>query len=115
MYTNQNQPAAIPGACYTLTVSGALSPKEDAQIGPTAIRDRITGAESLMSDLHNAIDALEKRLDTVLIPVPPATGSGQGAGPSAPISHVRGRLELLNEGTSHAIQRLQQLAQRVDV
>ena len=85
----------------------------------TPIRDRISANEQLLSELHNQIDLLEKRLDTVTTPVAPTpaqTQTGNPAPRSQPnSSHVSGRLDILNEGYMHAIGRLSALRDRVEL
>jgi hypothetical protein len=80
------------------------------------IRDGISMAEQLLSDLHDAISQLDKRLDVVLTPVPPQPTGGAGVAPKAAnTSHVHGRLQILNEGHAAAVSRLRDLAQRIEV
>lgn len=81
------------------------------------IRDRICSAEQWLSDLHMAVDNLEKRLDTVLSPVPPQVPAttNQTAPVGPPKSHVQGRLEILNEGFNHLCMRLNHLHSRIEL
>ena len=85
-------------------------PSNDAYQSPTAgqpvpphssslIRDAITATEQTLSELHDAINQLEQRLDTALTPASPAVTS---ADPSKqPVtSHIHGRVRILNEGFS---------------
>lgn len=98
---------------------GAYSPSATADAPPTStpIRDGVSNAEQSLSELHGAIERLERRLDTVLRPVPPSTlGSANPGTPvGPPCSHVMGRLHILNEGFNGAIQRLNELMDRVEV
>lgn len=85
-------------------------------VSSSPVRDRISQAEQIMSESHAALDALEQRLDTILTPVPPSPANAASAQPaSQPKSHVAGRLELLNEGYSHLIYRLNALRGRIEL
>lgn len=90
---------------------------EPIEANGTPVRDRIGNTESWLSDLHGALDRLEKRLDTILTPVPPQGGTAGPDGPrvSQPRSHVQGRLEILNEGFAHLSARLNQLHSRIEL
>lgn len=80
------------------------------------IRDSITATEQLLTAVHEEITQLEKRLDTVLRPVPPQGESRMNAPTPAPVcSHVTGRLAILNEGFQGAIQRLRDITSRTEV
>lgn len=93
---------------------GNLTSKQAESGSP--IRDRISAAESWLSDLHMAVDNLEKRLDTVLAPVPPANPSTTAVQPpQRPQSHVQGRLEILNDGFAHLCARLNHLHLRIEL
>ncbi len=80
-------------------------------------RDRISSAEQWLSDLNNLVDGLEKRLDTILTPVPPSTIGGTGGSPTPQQlkSHVVGRLDILCEGYSHLASRIQHLSNRIEL
>ncbi len=96
-----------------LGATTAVEPSES----PSVIRNGVTNAEQLLSGIHESISLLEKRLDTVLRPVPPQVQATQNA-PNTPTpvcSHVTGRMNILNDGFSAAISRLQDLASRVEV
>lgn len=85
-------------------------------ISPSRIRDGITHSEEVLSAVHDAIAALEGRLETVLQPQPPSTvgnAAGKQAGP--PASHVMGRIAILNDGFEAAVARLRDLARRIEV
>ncbi len=90
--------------------------------GPTAesasqIRDGISQSEQLLSDMQGLIDTFEKRVETILRPVPPQ-GLGQAATPAAPqhpASHLRGRITIMNEGFSHVMSRLAGLMDRIEL
>lgn len=79
------------------------------------IRDGVGQAEEIVTALHAAISQLEKRLDTVLTPVPPQPGTAGTPGNGPIASHLRGRLATLNEGYADAVRRLRDLALRVEV
>ena|ERR1019366_557673 len=80
------------------------------------VRDAISGNESWLSDLHNAVDRLEQRLDTILTPVPPQTANGVNpATQGPPVSHVQGRLRILNEGYNGLMERLSRLHDRIEL
>jgi len=82
----------------------------------SAIRDGLSNSEQLLSELHGAIDVLEKRLDTVLVPTPPSTSPlAQTSAPALLSSQVRGRIDIMNEGYLHANARLRALMARIDV
>lgn len=79
-------------------------------------RDRISAAESWLSDSHVALDMLEKRLDTILTPTAPQGTSGVNQNTPTPLqSHVVGRLQILNDGYAHLVQRMHTLADRIDL
>lgn len=87
---------------------------EPASTSPA--RDRIASAEQWLSDLHSIVDGLEKRLDTILTPVPPSgVGNSVGPTPTQPKSHVVGRLDILCDGFSHLASRIQQLGTRIEL
>ncbi len=90
-------------------------PKDIEPESASPIRDSVTASEQILSELHNVIDQFEKRLDTVLLPVPPQGAGTSGAVPTPATSHVRGRLLILNEGYIHAAARLRDLIRRVEV
>jgi hypothetical protein len=107
MYERSNQ---LSGTAYG---TGMVSPAPVDSASP--IRDGVSQAEQLLSEIHDAIDALEKRLDTVLTPGPP-TGASAAPPKNQPVaSHVQGRLSILNEGFSHAASRLRDVYRRVEV
>jgi len=96
---------------------GLSTPASAPVEGPSQIRDCISCTEQILSELHGTIDQLEKRLDTVLTPTPPdvaRSGSGTVA-PAPSVSHVHGRLQILNDGFQHAISRLRTLGNRIEV
>jgi len=82
----------------------------------SVIRDGVSYAEQTLSEVHEAIAQLEKRLETVLQPVPPQVEVNRNAQPSGPaVSHLAGRLVILNDGYQQAARRLRDLIQRVEV
>lgn len=109
------------GPAYTNQTSGynPATTIAGASIGesPSRLRDGVGGTEQLLSDVHEAINVLEKRLDTVLTPAPPTVNQlQQNAKQMTPMgSHLSGRVLILNEGFGHAVARLRELAQRVEV
>lgn len=79
------------------------------------IRGALDAHESTLAELHETISRLEGRLDPALTPAPPQP-TGATSGPSAPpCSHVALRLVSLNSGYRHAVERLRELTQRVEV
>ncbi len=109
-YSNRN----YGGIANTTAAVNAYSGPSEPESG-SPIRDCVGAAEQSLSELHNVIDGLEKRLDTVLTPMPP-TGAGTNATQPQPVtSHVRGRLIILNDGYQHATQRLHDLIRRVEI
>lgn len=92
-----------------------LGPKDPVVDSGSPIRDSMSATEQILSDLHNTIDQLEKRLDTVLMPTPPSSGTTTKAQDQPVTSHVRGRLLILNDGYNHATARLRDLMLRVEV
>ena len=88
------------GGATANVAAKAIEEPESASL----IRDLLTAQEQLLSELHDAMTRLEKRLDTVLTPASPERV------PDAKISSTGGslintRLVILNEGFSHNIQR----------
>lgn len=96
------------------TLGVPVSPEVES---PSRIRDAVMTTEQALSALHEMISLLERRLDTVLRPVPPAAQSNvaQGGATGPVCSHVTGRLNILNEGFIHAIGRLNELGGRIEV
>lgn len=84
---------------------------------PTAskIRDAIGGTEQAAADLHEAISALEMRLEPVLMPIPPSPAGNAGTATQKISSHVHGRITEVNSGFQHALDRLRELYRRVEV
>lgn len=110
-----------PGT-YTSSVGYGTASAINAQAAPppnesqSVIRDAITQSEQFLSDLHTAIELVEKRLDTALTPTAPPPGNqADGRVPKPVGSHVVGRLGILNEGMMHAIQRLHGLRSRIEI
>ncbi len=94
---------------------GALTPTAICDESASRIRDGICMTEQTLSELDEALNQLERRLDTVLTPVPPST-TGQAQAKNQQIgSHVKGRVDILNEGFSLAVQRIRHLMSRVEV
>lgn len=79
------------------------------------IRNAISQAEQILSEIHNAINDLESRLDTVLTPSSPSNAGTGAAGAQAICSHVKGRMDIVNEGSIYAIHRLRTLMGRVEI
>jgi hypothetical protein len=90
--------------------------KQAEPLTSSQARDRISSAEQWLSDLNNIVDGLEKRLDTILTPVPPSgVGNAASPTPTQPKSHVVGRLDILCEGYSHLASRIQHLSNRIEL
>lgn len=80
------------------------------------IRDGIGKSEELLSELHETLNRFEKRFDTVLLPSPPSTSTGLGGNTPTPVnSHVMGRIDILNEGYRHAIERIRDVMRRTEL
>lgn len=105
--TNMNAPTLAGGM-----LGAGNAPADDSA---SRIRDSIGSTEQLLSVLQETIERMERRLDTVLTPQPPSTSGQVNKNPTPIGSHVVGRLEILNEGFAHAIQRLIDLTRRVEV
>jgi len=85
-------------------------------VSASRIRDGITAIEETLSALHDAIGSLESRLETVLQPQPPSTAANASIRPaSVPQSHVMGRVSILQEGFEAAINRVRDIAIRIEV
>lgn len=110
-YSNQNQQKSYAiGHQYPAdALTKAVEPTS------TPIRDKVSQAEQLLSELHEAINSLESRFDTALSPMPPSTTNAAASTPTPPMSHVLGRLQILNDGYEHAIHRLRTLAKRCEL
>lgn len=108
---NPNAGLATPNQSGAVGGGGMDTPEQT----PTMIRNKISDAEQLMSGIHALIDLVEKRFETVLLPNPPSTAQSTPSAPPSISSHVRGRLDLLNDGLYHAIARLKLLTDRADV
>ena len=94
------------------TVPG--NPPIPADQSPSIIRDGVERTEDLVASLHDQITATEARLESVLSPIGPAAGAPIEKSPQL-TSHVHGRLRSLTESLSHAIDRLRDLTQRIEV
>jgi hypothetical protein len=104
---------AIERATYE--AKGLTDPPNES---PSVIRDGVSYTEQTLSELHTVIDVLAKRLEMALSPVPPSTAAegARGTGQSnQPVSHLAGRLMILNDGYQQAVGRLRELARRVEV
>lgn len=99
---------------YRNAVTAAV---RDEPIQSSPARDQICASENWLSDMHSALDWLEQRLDTILTPVPPDVNKQNCATstPSGPKSHVVARLDLLNEGYGHLVNRIERLTRRVEL
>ncbi len=105
-----------PSANANAAITKVLSQPVDT--APSYIRDAISGSEQYLSELHETINALEKRMDTILSPAPPtvqATGNGPRTSPVGGGSHVQGRLMIINEGFAQESARLRDIIRRVEV
>lgn len=82
----------------------------------TRIRDGVSYLEGQIEELHVIITSLEARLDTVLMPSPPAGGATNAQGDSGPPpSHMFARLGDLSRITADAQGRLRSLLSRIEV
>lgn len=86
---------------------------------PSRIRNAIDESEQRCSEVHELLAQLEKRLDTVLVPAPPAVAQdpqvSQTRPGGPPPSHLVARLAILNESLQGAAMRTRGLLQRIDV
>ena len=82
---------------------------------PSKIRDRISGAEEVLSMIYQTFDALEKRLETVLTPAPPDAPTTSSAQPRQPSSPMLERLDSINGGLHNMEGRIRRLTARVEV
>lgn len=98
---------------YPLQAAVSPNPPESA----SQIRDGLTQTEQIATTLHECINRLESRLETVLTPIPPSNQAGVAAGatPGYVGSHVFGRISQVNDTISAACKRLAELAQRIEV
>lgn len=96
-----------------MNVTGVSSSVAD---NASPVRDGISSTEERLSEIHSTIDMLEKRLDTLLTPCVPTPGTtASQPTPQQVMSHVQGRVRILNEGFQHAIQRLHDLNRRIEL
>jgi hypothetical protein len=80
------------------------------------IRDAIGAAEERTSQLHEIIERLEGRLDTVLTPSAPTPATLSNAKQPEPNrSHVLGRMAGLNATIDAAAGRLARIIERVEI
>lgn len=108
MYNNNSPTSHLPSAPI----------HQPEAISPSRIRDGITRAEEILIAVHEAIGALELRLDTILQPQPPqavsnAANSGKPSDPQC--SRVMFRIDILNKGFDDATNRLRDMARRIEV
>lgn len=108
-YSNQISPRQQFSTASSL---GQGSPESSSPI-----RDAVSHDEQILSAVHEAISLLEKRLDTVLTPVPPQPSNTLNPDrATAPIcSHLHGRMRILNEGYEDAVRRLHALSVRIEI
>lgn len=108
-YQNNAKESTSPRGYYA-------GPVDSVESG-SRIRDGVSHSEQVLSGIHEAIVMLEKRLDTVLTPVPPASVStaSQNKQQMAVSSHLHGRMQILNEGYEDALRRIHALIGRVEV
>lgn len=86
----------------------------DTEPSNSRLRDSVSNGEQYLSEIHATIDALEKRLDTLLTPQAPSTAANSGVSAPQPLlSHVVGRLNILNEGYVFATARMRTLISRI--
>ncbi len=91
------------------------APVPESPESPSRIRDQVGNSEQALSAIQESISTLERRLDTVLSPVPPQGNTNVPATSAPPCSHLTGRLEILNDGFANANRRLRDLAGRIEV
>lgn len=109
-----NQRQAIGGnyiGAPTTSMGIGNSPCEAA----TVIRDGISAAEQLVSELHDVIEGVERRIETALTPASPDIRPKDNGQPLSPGSHISGRLMIHNEAIRIAIMRLREITRRVEL
>lgn len=102
---------ALGGPNTTGYASSAPQPVES----PSQIRDALTLAEQTSGDLHNTIDRLLSRLDTVLSPIPPDVNKAGPGQPTAATSDLHGRVHRHAYTLAQAVERLNDLMRRIEV
>jgi len=79
------------------------------------VRDQVSMTEQLLSELHEAISQLERRIEVALMPMPP-TPAPTGPNVNKQVgSHLLGRVQILTEGFQSAVARIHALRQRVEL
>src|SRR5436305_7491780 len=103
----------------SMSMSSGAYPDAPADESESRIRNLITVQEGQLGQIHNAISALDSRLDTVLIPdvlVDPKVSAPSSDTPvKVPLSPLLERLVVINRGFEDAIARLRYLRGRVDL
>lgn len=82
---------------------------------PSVIRDSVTTIETLVDELGAVIEAVERRLDTVLTPTPPTVDKAGAATPSPATSHLEGRLNDVQDRLTYWITYIRRVIERVEV
>ena len=101
---------------YPLSGAGVpLTQPSPAVDTPSKVRDGLTFIEAQASELHELISAVERRIETILTPLPPATDVNQKQGGRPMMSHVFDRLTTLSETFTAAKMRLAALLDRVEL
>jgi hypothetical protein len=101
---------------YTGGGGGAMAYDNPPIETGTIVRNGLSANEETLSEVHEAINRLESRLETALTPMPPQPAGTSTAAPTGPpCSQVAYRLAQLNDGYRHAANRLRELLQRVEV
>lgn len=106
------------GESYGQILGGAQMARQASPVDsetPSQIRDAVGVAEQCLSDLHDQIAALERRLETVLSPAPPQVARDNAKAPTPTGSHLLGRLLIVDEGFRFACERLSAIRNRVEI
>lgn len=109
-FSGQRSYTEVSGRPGLTATAPTDSPPEIAKV-----RDGITSAEQLQSALADEVAALERRLESVLRPLPPQGQGSANPTPQPVCSHVVGRLSILNDGFVSLGARLRELRERVEV
>lgn len=102
------------------TSSNAYSPSATtiaaAPENVLSLTGTLSDAEQRLCGLHDAIDRLESRLQSVTQPAPPRVEKGNAVGGPTPIqTRLLSRVQMINDGLSAAYGRIEELTKRLEV